>query len=63
MAFGIGIGDVLTIIDIGLSTYNKIHDREEIIIETADRMTGLRNYLRPLREFVEDRNGLAGLYV
>ncbi len=61
MAFGFGIGDVVLAINTGLTIYNKIHDREEVIMETADRMTSLRNYLKPLKEFVEDRKGLAGV--
>jgi hypothetical protein len=52
MSFGVGIGDVITIINIGLDVYNKINAREEPIVEIANR----------LKEFVDSKSGLAGLY-
>jgi len=60
MAFGVGIGDLLDLLDRGLDLYDKIKHREEIIKETADRMTTLKNYLKPLKDFTENRKGLNG---
>jgi hypothetical protein len=61
MSFGIGIGDVITVIDKGMLIYDKIKNRKEPIIEITNRMTSLQRYLKPLREFLEERNGLARL--
>jgi hypothetical protein len=62
MSFGVGIGDVITIINIGLDVYNKINAREEPIVEIANRLKSLERYLVPLKEFVDSKSGLAGLY-
>jgi hypothetical protein len=55
----ISIGDVITVIERGMLICDKIKNRNESIIEITNRMTSLQRYLKPLKEFLEARNGLA----
>jgi nitrogen fixation protein len=62
MSFGVGIGDLITVINIGLDVYKKIKDREEPIIDIANRLKSLQRYLVPLKkDFVDTKNALTGL--
>jgi len=58
MSFGIGIGDVITVIDKGMLIYDKIKNRKEPIIEITNRMTSLQRYLKPLREIFRGKKWL-----
>ena len=63
MGSPIGLGDVLAIIDKAVIIYYKIKDAPEQIEDVGDRMKDLEQYLKPVKDFLEDRNRLARLYV
>lgn len=61
MSFGVGIGDLLTLIDIGINIYKKLHGKHEIIDKAGDRLESFRSYLKQLKYRLEQDNGFIGL--
>ncbi|KAK5945930.1 hypothetical protein PMZ80_000069 [Knufia obscura] len=62
MAFGVGIGDLVLILQGCMKLYNKINDAGEVIDDVQDRLQEILGWIKPIQAHLHDKYGPARNY-